>query len=301
MFRFVCLWLLTSSLGFAIPEGVVDDSALMQALVSKIESPDVKALKGVEMLEQIKKVEGKSLKLKTVPSTNHFDASKARKSIAILGVTRLCDKCPHPHLRSTATAWVVAEDGILVTNYHVLKSAQPEDTFGVVFDDGRVFGVKEVLAVDKDRDIAVFKIDAEGLAALPVGEDAPVGANLHLMSHPEGHFFTYAAGKVARYTVGKKSAKEGAGLQDAVIWMISTAEYALGSSGGPMMNDQGAVVGMVASTSTLYGTPRPNDMFKGGKTNLEEKDKTMVRDPQMVVRQCVAVCSLRALLYGEEQ
>lgn len=301
MFRLIGLWLVAGSLGFALPEGVVDDLSLVQALVDKIGKPDARSLTGTEVQEQIKKVEGKSLTLKHSPNGHHFDATKACQSVAILGTTRLCDKCPHPHLRSTATAWVVAEDGILVTNYHVLKSAQAEDAFGVVFDDGRVFGLKEVLAVDKDRDIAVFKIDAEGLAALPVGADAPVGAHLHLISHPEGHFFTYAAGKVARYTVGKKSTKKGADLHDAVIWMISTAEYALGSSGGPMCNDQGEVVGMVASTSTLYGTPRPNAMFKGGKTYLGEKDDAMVRDPQMVVRQCVAACALRALLYGEKQ
>ena len=63
--------------------------------------------------------------------------------------------------------------------------------------------------------------------------------------------------------------------------MSITADYARGSSGGPVLNEHGAVVGMVCSTrTTYYGT-------KG-----KDKDD----DVQMIVKFCIPGESIRALL-----
>jgi len=64
--------------------------------------------------------------------------------------------------------------------------------------------------------------------------------------------------------------------------MTVTAEFARGSRGGPIMDDFGNVVGMVTSTQSIY---------------YPSKNKTVKKGPlQMVIRNCVPVSSIRALI-----
>jgi S1-C subfamily serine protease len=62
--------------------------------------------------------------------------------------------------------------------------------------------------------------------------------------------------------------------------MAITADYAKGSSGGPVLNVRGEVVGMVSSTNSIYYTRE-----KGQNQNL-----------QMVIKSCVPVGAISKLL-----
>jgi S1-C subfamily serine protease len=69
--------------------------------------------------------------------------------------------------------------------------------------------------------------------------------------------------------------------------MSITADYAKGSSGGPVFNDRGEVVGMVSSTSSLYY-----------QTDSPEAPKE--KGPlQMVIKNCVSLPEPRQLLAPE--
>jgi S1-C subfamily serine protease len=63
--------------------------------------------------------------------------------------------------------------------------------------------------------------------------------------------------------------------------MAITADYAKGSSGGPVLNARGEVVGMVSSTNSIYYTRE-----KGQNQNL-----------QMVIKSCVPVGAISKLLH----
>jgi S1-C subfamily serine protease len=175
-----------------------------------------------------------------------------------------------------ATAWVLTPEGVMVTNYHVFAEAAKEEVFGVMSRDGGFFPVTEILAADKLNDVAIFKIHAKGLQPLALGADEAVGKRVAVISHPDSQFYTFTQGHITRYTMQYDSPKS-----PPVKYMSITADYARGSSGGPVLNDHGAVVGMVCSTRTTYY----------GEKNKEAND-----DVQMIVKYCVPGESIRALL-----
>ena len=123
---------------------------------------------------------------------------------------------------------------------------------GVMTHDRRVFPVKSVLAVDRHNDIAVLKIEANDLTPLPLARSAPVGSTVYCLSHPaltsegdENAFFTFTQGVVSgRFRIDLRG-------KGAINVLAITADYGQGSSGGPILNQRGAVVGVVCETVSL--------------------------------------------------
>ncbi|VTU00772.1 serine protease : Trypsin-like protein serine protease typically periplasmic containing C-terminal PDZ domain OS=Planctomyces limnophilus (strain ATCC 43296 / DSM 3776 / IFAM 1008 / 290) GN=Plim_1010 PE=4 SV=1: Trypsin_2 [Gemmataceae bacterium] len=152
-----------------------------------------------------------------------------------------------------ATAWAASADGVLVSNWHVFEDLEPNEVFGVADHKGTVYPVVDFLGGDKAADVAVFKIDARGLTPLPVADEfAAVGSWVGVLSHPGDNFYLYTTGSVTRYSTNKNDD----GKRER--WMGLTAEFAGGSSGSPVLNKYGAVVGMSALTLTIEdGVPVP--------------------------------------------
>jgi len=68
-----------------------------------------------------------------------------------------------------------------------------------------------------------------------------VGNAATIISNPQGRFFTLSQGRVSRYHMSSKG----------VPMMNVTADYAKGSSGGPIFNDRGDVIGLVSNTVSI--------------------------------------------------
>jgi hypothetical protein len=122
-------------------------------------------------------------------------------------------------------------------------------------------------------DIAILRCEGSGYTALPLSAEAPDGSPVGVWSHPSSHFFCLSAGIVARRFLLRKPG----GRAEA---LAITADYARGSSGGPVFDDRGNVVGMVASTDSVY-----YDEENGQQKNL-----------QMVFKNCVSARSILALI-----
>ncbi|MEP4780418.1 MAG: serine protease [Algibacter sp.] len=168
-----------------------------------------------------------------------------QKSTLYIGISYLCDKCPNVHL-STASGFVIHEDGVAVTNYHVIESMGNVETFGIfaVNHEGTVYAVTEVLSASKANDLTILKLETHGekLKALTLAETELVGEDVYMMGHPFRNTFFMTKGIISRKFEGSKK-----------IPRISiTAEFGTGASGGPVVNDSGQVVGLVSSTRALY-------------------------------------------------
>lgn len=196
------------------------------------------------------------------------------RSVYVLGAVYKCPKCHRWHTGYIATAWCLTPDGIFVTNNHVLIEAKGE-AFGACDREGHVFPFAGVVAADPAGDVALFRVKGGGFKPLGIGEAPAVGAKVHVISHPDGKLFLQTAGEVGRYF--RAPTRRGGGP----VWMTITADYAKGSSGGPVCNERGEVVGMVANTETInYGPPETPGPV------------------QMVLKNCVPVSAIRALAYA---
>jgi S1-C subfamily serine protease len=139
--------------------------------------------------------------------------------------------------------------------------------------NGKTFVVSEVLAANKSADVALLRLRDAKLTPLPLAVRAPVGTAVSVISHPDGRYFTMTKGDVSRYFVARS--KTGQANRMAI-----TADYAKGSSGAPVLDSTGAVVGMVSATNSIYYSK-----VKGHNENL-----------QMVVKSCVPVDAIHRLL-----
>lgn len=177
--------------------------------------------------------------------------ARARAGAVILGAIPKGKKRRHSQA-VFASGFVIHQDGLIVSNAHVLEAFREMRALGAMTSEGRVFPIKAVLAADKLNDVAVLKVEAQDLTPLPLAKSVPVGATVYCLSHPlmnymgtENGFFAFTQGIVSgRYRTRLMGATP-------INVLTITADYAQGSSGGPILNEHGAVVGMVCQTLTI--------------------------------------------------
>jgi S1-C subfamily serine protease len=169
---------------------------------------------------------------------------------------------------------MLTEDGAFATGYHVVVQTNYV-VLVVMTGDGRVAPVKEVLAANRRADVAILRAAGAGFSTVPLGSSALVGARVSVISHPEEHYFSLTEGLVSRYSVLDDGRR-----RRGLVAMEITADFARGSSGAPVFDECGAVVGVVSSTESVY-----SDVERGRRTDL-----------QMVIKHCVPVRYLRDLI-----
>ena len=136
---------------------------------------------------------------------------------------------------------VDAEQGHIVTNHHVVDDAEE---ITVILQDRRRFDA-EIVGSDRETDIALLRIDAEGLTAAPLGDsDAlAVGDFVIAIGNPFGYDYTVTSGIVS--ALGR-----GGFIRDGYEDFIQTdAAINRGNSGGPLVDVKGRVVGV---NSVIY-------------------------------------------------
>ena len=175
-------------------------------------------------------------------------AARAEAATLVLGEFFREGKAKEAQFSVAAGAFVVGESGVCVTSQHVAKEHGSRGLVAMT-RDGRVFPVREVLAADPQNDLLIFQLDLPAdvkLPTLPLAlAPAPVGSTIVVMSHPDDRFYMLTSGTVARHTVWR----EEAGDQS---FMAITADFAKGSSGCPVLDERGAVVGIVNNTESIY-------------------------------------------------
>ncbi len=132
------------------------------------------------------------------------------------------------------SGFIVSANGWVVTNYHVIEWA---DTATVVMADYKDLLVEGVAAVDQQGDLALLKVRGRGLPSLLISTDPPprVGTKVFAIGSPAGLPNTLSDGLVSGHRT-----------QHGVPVLQTTAPVSHGSSGGPLLTDEGLVVGVTS-------------------------------------------------------
>jgi Do/DeqQ family serine protease len=145
---------------------------------------------------------------------------------------------------------VDAARGLILTNNHVVEGA---DEVSVSLSDGRTFEAQPV-GSDPDTDIAVIRIAATDLRALPVADSAKlrVGDYVVAVGNPFGLGQTVTSGIVS--AVGR-SGLQGLGYQN---FIQTDASINPGNSGGALVNLNGELVGINVASFNPRGSAAGN-------------------------------------------
>ena len=137
--------------------------------------------------------------------------------------------------RSLGSGFVISQDGFIISNNHVVRNA---DEIIVRLSDRREYKAK-VVGTDEPSDVALLKIDAEGLPVvrLGTGYELKVGEWVLAIGSPFGFDHSVTAGIVS--AKGRSLPRE-----NYVPFIQTDVAINPGNSGGPLFNLQGEVVGV---------------------------------------------------------
>jgi hypothetical protein len=137
------------------------------------------------------------------------------------------------------TGFVVRPDGWIATNVHVIAGARE---LIVVLPNHSELPVVEIMGMDPERDLAIIRVEPKKpLPALPLGDSDAVhpGDPVVAIGHPLGLEDTVSNGLVS-------AIRE---VDPSLTVLQISAPIAPGSSGGPLFNDRGEVIGVAAAVS----------------------------------------------------
>jgi serine protease Do len=165
------------------------------------------------------------------------------------------------HRRGNGAGVIWRADGHIVTNNHVAGEGRVQ----IVLHDGRQF-IGIVAARHPTRDIAIVKVAAEDLPAATIGDSSRVrpGQIAVAIGHPAGYRDAATLGIVV--AAGQASTPDGLQTGDHLQADVAIAP---GSSGGPLVDVNGHVIGintMVAGRLALAIPSNAVDRFVEGRT-----------------------------------
>ncbi|MCK4698400.1 MAG: trypsin-like peptidase domain-containing protein, partial [Dehalococcoidia bacterium] len=138
------------------------------------------------------------------------------------------------------SGWIIEEDGIIVTNNHVVAGAR---NIAILLDDGRTFPSQEV-RTDPLTDLAVITIDIQNLPAADIGDSSKLqlGEPVAVIGNALGEGISMTGGWVSQLEV-TLPVSAGQTLDDLIR---TDAAINPGNSGGPLVNMAGEVIGITS-------------------------------------------------------
>ena len=172
----------------------------------------------------------------------------------------------------TGSGFLVSADGKILTNYHVIAHSKQGT---VRLDNDDAYDRIDVLDIDKRKDIALIKIKAVDLPAVTLGRSSTVevGQKVYSLTTPLGMLQnTLSEGIISGIRPG-----------DGYRYFQISAPISHGSSGGPIFNTKGEVIGvavMTISEGQNLNFAVPIDYARGMLTSNQLQTLASVYEPE---------------------
>jgi serine protease Do len=172
------------------------------------------------------------------------------------------------------TGFIVSEDGLIVTNRHVVET---EDvSYTVITNTGKKYDA-QVLAIDTLLDIALVKIEGEDLKALNLGTsaDLKVGQTVIAIGNSLGEFSNTVSSGIVSGLSRDIMAGDSQGASSELLTDVIQTDAAInfGNSGGPLLDVSGNVIGVnvaIANDAQNIGFAIPVDNIRDILRRYEE-------------------------------
>lgn len=154
---------------------------------------------------------------------------------------------------SSGTGFLIAPDGLAVTNRHVVEDEDAE--YVAILSDGSELDV-EVLARDSSNDIAIIQVKPGAFGILPYldfgdSDALQVGQPVLAIGNALGEYSHTATSGIVSALNRNILTSSGIGKPDSLIDLIQTdAAINSGNSGGPLLSLEGEVIGMNTAVDT---------------------------------------------------
>jgi S1-C subfamily serine protease len=165
---------------------------------------------------------------------------------------------------TVGSGFVYDREGHIVTNYHVIAGGRDPENIDVTFSDGAVYRA-EVIGTDQYSDLVVLQIQDQAarqkMMPLPIGNSSQlyVGDQVVAIGNPFGLTGTMTLGIISGLSrlLPVQSSQDAPGSSEFAFSIpnIIQTDTAInpGNSGGPLLNMQGAVVGITTAVFSVTG------------------------------------------------
>jgi serine protease Do len=137
---------------------------------------------------------------------------------------------------SLATGFFIAPEGLGVSNYHVFENVLNGEKVVKTFD-GTLYKISSIIEYSEEKDYIIFKVEGrnQNFNFVRIADFLPeIGTEIFTIGNPHGLDMSLSKGIVSAYREDKE-----------IIQF--TSEIAPGSSGGPIFNMQGEVIGIATA------------------------------------------------------
>lgn len=173
-----------------------------------------------------------------------------------------------PRRMGLGTGFIIREDGLILTNAHVIQGADIVEV--QLTEDSDKQYTAEVVGFDQRTDIALIKIKPDiklPVASLGASKDVQVGEWVAAFGNPYGHGHTMTKGIIS-------SKGRAIGEINKIPLLQTDASINPGNSGGPLVNSKGQVIGVnsaIDARAQGIGFAIPIDEVKAILPQLEQR------------------------------